>query len=366
MIKQLARLPNLFLMRLLLFNLIFTIIFIFFSNHNYLCPHCPSPTMSQIQSPRLFIHLGYTFDCNIVIEFIFEILAFSAITCLTLFRALKHILNSVRYQHFSSATVRKSKMHVSMDLEYADMFLFSLFVFEFDPIVLYLLFMDDIKIQYLIYYHPDGATCSTIFMFILQYTSRLSLLLSLWQALPSWLIFIRLILANDVELNPGEFSNSFFTFCNWNVNSLAKNNFERVQLLEAHNALFNYDLISLCEVSLNSTVEIPVTLLENYTFISKNNPNDNKHGGVGLFYKNNLPLLVRNDLSFNETLVSELKFGNKRIFFTVIYRSPSQNYGSTGFDEFLINFENLFKKIKNENPYSVFFTGDFNGHSQLW
>ena len=124
MIKQLARLPNLFWMRLLLLTLIFTIVFIFIPNHYYLCPNCPSPTMSRIQIPRLFIHLGYTFDCNIVIEFIFEILAFSAITCLTLIRALKYILNSARYQHFPSATVRKSKTYVSMDLEYADMFLF--------------------------------------------------------------------------------------------------------------------------------------------------------------------------------------------------------------------------------------------------
>ena len=111
--------------------------------------------------------------------------------------------------------------------------------------------------------------------------------------LPSWVIFIRPILANDIELNPGDFSNSFFTFCNWNVNSLAKGNFQCVQLLEAHNTLYNYDLISLCEVSLNNTVEIPVPLLENYTFVSKNNPSNTRHGGVGLFYKNSLPLLVR-------------------------------------------------------------------------
>ena len=158
---------------------------------------------------------------------------------------------------------------------------------------------------------------------------------------------MRLILANDIELNPGNFSDSFFSFCNWNVNSIAKDNFERVQLLEAHNALFNYDLTSLCEVSLNSTVEIPATLLDNYTFISKNNFNDTRHGGVGIFYKNTLPLLIRNDLGFDETLVLELKLGKKRIFFTVTYRGPSQNYGSIGFDGFLNNFQDLIINIKS-------------------
>ena len=172
--------------------------------------------------------------------------------------------------------------------------------------------------------------------------------------LPSWLVFIRLILANDIETNPG-FSNSFFTFCNWNINSLAKDNFSRVQLLEAHNTLYKYDLISLCETSLNNTVEIPEPLLENYTFISKNNPNNTRHGGVGLFYKNSLPLFVRDDLAFNETLVVELRFGKRKIFFTVLYRSPSQLDGSIEFQTFLNNFENLVTKIRNENPFSMFF-----------
>ena len=32
----------------------------------------------------------------------------------------------------------------------------------------------------------------------------------------------------------------------------------------------------------------------------------------------------------------------------------------------LSNFENLYSKIKTENPFAIFFTGDFNAHSQLW
>ena len=112
----------------------------------------------------------------------------------------------------------------------------------------------------------------------------------------------------------------FSSFCNWNINSLAKDNFKRIELIESHNAIYNYDIISLCEVSLNSSVDIPNPLLENYTFHSKNNPSGNKHGGVGLFYKNCLPVIVREDLSYEESLVIELKFGRKKIFFTVIYR----------------------------------------------
>ena len=65
----------------------------------------------------------------------------------------------------------------------------------------------------------------------------------------------------------------------WNVNSLAKDEFQRVTLIEAHNSIFNYDLISICETSLNDSVELPETLLKEYTFIPANNPANTRHGG---------------------------------------------------------------------------------------
>ena len=109
--------------------------------------------------------------------------------------------------------------------------------------------------------------------------------------------FLLILLSNDVELN-----------------SLSKNNFERVQLLEAHNSLFDYDLISICETSLNSEIEIPDPLMNKYKFITANHPGDVSHGGVGLFYKNSLPLEIQPDLAFDEIIVVELKFGRKNFF----------------------------------------------------
>ena len=66
------------------------------------------------------------------------------------------------------------------------------------------------------------------------------------------------------------------------------------------------------ETSLNDSVGLPETLLDGYTFVPANKPNNTRHGGVGLFYKNSLPVIVRNDLSFDESI--ELKFGRKKIF----------------------------------------------------
>ena len=102
------------------------------------------------------------------------------------------------------------------------------------------------------------------------------------------------------------------------------------------------------------------------TFIPANNPANSRNGGVGLFYKNSLPVVIRKDLSFDESIVVELKFGRKKIFFTVLYRSLSSNHTSPEFQDFLSNFENLYLNIKTENPLAMFFTGDFNAHSQFW
>ena len=184
---------------------------------------------------------------------------------------------------------------------------------------------------------------------------------------PRWLPVILILLANDIELNPGPpLQNQFLSFMNWNLNSLVKDNFGRVDLIEAHNAIFDYDLISVCETNLNDAIEIPEPLLNDYTFISANHPGNVSHGGVGLFYKDSLPVIHRKDLSFDECIVIELKVGRKKVFFTVLYRSPASKYGSVEFDRFLLNFKNLHSNIMVENPYATFFTGDFNGHSQFW
>ena len=54
------------------------------------------------------------------------------------------------------------------------------------------------------------------------------------------------------------------------------------------------------------------------------------------------------------------------MFFTVLYRSPSIMHSTPEFDVFLQNFKTLYTKIKAENPFAMFFTGDFNGHSEFW
>jgi len=103
-----------------------------------------------------------------------------------------------------------------------------------------------------------------------------------------WLFNLLLLLSSDIHPNPGplngnDFSSGFLSFCNWNLNSLAKDNFYRTTLLNAHNAVHKYDIISLCETSLNDETPIPENAIPGYIYHPWNHPSGARHGGVGPF-----------------------------------------------------------------------------------
>ena len=101
-----------------------------------------------------------------------------------------------------------------------------------------------------------------------------------------WLLPLLIILSHDIQLHHGpHYRNCFFNFMTWNLNSLVKDNFFRVNLLEAQNSIFNYDLIAVCETNLNDSIEIPDQMLPDYSFEPPNNPSNIRDGGVGLSYK---------------------------------------------------------------------------------
>ena len=49
-----------------------------------------------------------------------------------------------------------------------------------------------------------------------------------------------------------------------------------------------------------------------------------------------------------------------------MYRNPENKTSSTKFQNFIECVENLYLKIKRENPHAMFFVGDLNCHSQVW
>ena len=172
-----------------------------------------------------------------------------------------------------------------------------------------------------------------------------------------WYFQLVISLSNDVSENPGppfttasDGASPYFSFYNWNLNTLSKDDFSRVSLLDAHNSIHKYDIISLCETSLSEDEYVPENILQGYHYHACNHPSGEKKGGVGIFYKDTLPLKIRSDLSFAECIVAELRFGRKKIFFTVLYRNPMHKVNSPDFHDFVANFTELHAKILSEKP----------------
>ena len=362
----------------------------------YLCSciyqSIPGQTMAIPFRKDLDIESNVSLYRNITISFTesAKILTFGTLIITFLFIIFLHICRLVKFVEFSTSLSIKTKTTNTNTLclqKFIFLFLYGLFLTEYEEFLIFLICKLDLNLHFrsiLYSKYPLKCISRTLFLLLNLYIFHLSkstfgniisviifqnLCFSVNKSNPQWLSCILILLSNDVHQNPGPYSNSYFNFMNWNCNSIAKDNFHRLKLLEAQNSLYNYDIISLCETSLNDQVVLPDLneyLNNEYTFISQNKPDNTRHGGVGLFYRNSLPLKIRNDLSFNESIVAELNYGRKKIFFTVVYRSPAFNYKSVEYSSFLSNLNELYAKIKLEKPYMTFFTGDFNAHSQLW
>ena len=76
---------------------------------------------------------------------------------------------------------------------------------------------------------------------------------------------------------------------------------------------------------MNDTVQISEKMLESYTFLACNNPKNLIHEGVGLFYKDSLPIKIRDDIAFDETLVIEIMIDKKRYFLLFCTEVPLVN-----------------------------------------
>ena len=131
---------------------------------------------------------------------------------------------------------------------------------------------------------------------------------------PPWLSILLILMSNDIHLNPGPaYINTNFNFMNWNVNSLTTNGFERVDLLEADNCSFNYDLISICETNLTDSLVPKVPKLDGYGFEAANHPANIAHGGVGFFFSKIPFLLPLEEITVVSNLgLAEIKKKNRR------------------------------------------------------
>ena len=114
------------------------------------------------------------------------------------------------------------------------------------------------------------------------------------------------------------------------------------------NEKIQFDFISLCETFL-SDKNHDLFNIYGYIFISRHRK-CYRHGGVGIYIKNNINFIVRDDLSIFleksfETLFLEVSSSKgKPIIIGEVYRVPSSSYPDS-----LTNYEFITDKLQKEN-----------------
>ena len=182
------------------------------------------------------------------------------------------------------------------------------------------------------------------------------------------LFFIQNLLSccGDIEENPGP-KYSSVTSCYWNLNGLTAHDSTKISLLQAYITQHNYDIICLTETFLNSSIlsDDNRIKIDAYNLIRSDHPSDSKKGGVYIYYKEHIPLILRDDINtLDNCLVTEIRSQNEKCFLTCIYRSLSQNQNE--FKNFCTNFDILLNNINDELPLCSIVTGDFNASCSRW
>ena len=125
------------------------------------------------------------------------------------------------------------------------------------------------------------------------------------------LFFIQNLLSccDDIEENPGP-KYSSLTFCHWNLNGLTAHDSTKISLLEAYITQHKYDIICLTETFLNSSIpsdDNRITI-DAYNLIRSDHPSDSKKDGVCIYYKEHIPLILRDGINtLDNCLVAEIR-----------------------------------------------------------
>ena len=151
-----------------------------------------------------------------------------------------------------------------------------------------------------------------------------------------------------------------------NISSLNQNMDKLINLLAVTN--FTPDIIALTETKITTTVNLDFhPILPNYTFF--NTPSTTASGGAGIFIRNSLKFILRNDLSCSKDALFETiwvdifsgKNNESKCTIGVIYRHNGLQELPT-FNEYL---ESVFERLTiSQNKFYI--CGDFNIDTLKW
>ena len=135
--------------------------------------------------------------------------------------------------------------------------------------------------------------------------------------IPGFFSLIKLLILSsigNIEKNPGPCHKNL-KFATWNLDSLLTRDGVKKHMIESINSVHSFDLFCICETYLTNNVadkDLEVEGFSQVPFRADSKAMDRPQGGVCVYYKENLPIKNRTDLSLlDETIVVEVALKNK-------------------------------------------------------
>ena len=178
---------------------------------------------------------------------------------------------------------------------------------------------------------------------------------------------VLLLLAGEIETNPGPQTENFLKFVHWNLNSICARECVKIPLMEVYNSVHHFDIMVLSETMLDKSVKNEDIFIHGFgmELFRSDHPSNTKTSGMCVYIREGLPIKRRYDLEMlQEVVVAEKNFLCKKILFVAIYCSPSQN--NEQFETVMDKLQIMCGEFQGERPYSIIVTGDFNCWSSQW
>ena len=105
-------------------------------------------------------------------------------------------------------------------------------------------------------------------------------------------------------------------------------------------------------------------LVKGYSAVRADHPSNTKRGGVCIYYKESLGVLIKGIPNLTDTILCQVANVDKTGYVLEVYRSASQS--SDDFEHFLSNFDQVITDMSLSNPAFRLIFGDFNCRSNSW
>ena len=180
----------------------------------------------------------------------------------------------------------------------------------------------------------NGATLVTcpkiskqciIFLQHVVYALLISSYLGIFIAGENFPTKLTMLLAGDIETNPGPATASCLKFCHWNLNSICARGGIKTSLIEAYNSIHHFDVIAISESMLDRTISNDEIFIEGFSreIFRSDHLSNSKVGGACVYFREGLPIKRRGDLEeLQESIVTRNHYFSQK---SVLCHTVSQS-----------------------------------------